>query len=179
LECSIYIAKLQTFYNKTNMRISSKEARERGYDSAEIARIEQAEAGRREAEELRQIIDQVFTSIKKPAITLRVARALDDEWNISHKRAAELALEDPETDWRDVSKEKTEAYQEYFTFSDPPGWRFYLPAFMSHYLSEFPDYGYDAVYCACSSRKHIDDLTADELSVVDRFLELCHRYEDH
>lgn len=161
------------------MRISSTEARERGYDPSEIARIEQAEEGQREAEELRQIIDQVFASSKKPATTLRVARALDDEWTVSPNRAAELALEDPETDWRDISKEKTENYQEYFTFSDPPGWRFYLPAFMSHYLSEFPNYGYNAVYDACSSRKYICDLTTDEISVVDRFLDLCHRYEEH
>ena len=53
---------------------------------------------------------------------------------------------------QDVPKDKTEAYQEYFTFSDPAGWRFYLPAFMSHYLSEFPDYGYDAVYWPAPAR---------------------------
>ena len=159
------------------MRISSTEAQERGYDPSEIARIEQAEAGQSEAQELRQIIDQTFTSISKPETTLRVARALDDEWTITPQRARELALEDPETDWRDVPKEKTESYQEYFTFSDAPGWRFYLPAFMTHYLSEFPDYGYEAVYWACCSREHIGDLTEDELAVVDRFLELCRRYE--
>ena len=161
------------------MRISSTEARERGYDPSEVARIEQAEAGQREAGELRKLIDRTFTSIPKPETTLRVARALDDEWTITPQRAAELALEDSESDWRDVPKEKTEAYQEYFTFSDPPGWRFYLPAFMTHYLTEFPDYGYDAVYWACSRRDHIGDLTEDELAVVDRFLDLCHRYECH
>lgn len=159
------------------MRISSKEARERGYDPVSVACIERAEAGQREADALRQRIDETFTSIPKPSTTLRVARALDDEWWITEERAAELALEDPETDWRDVPKAKTEAYQEYFTFSDPPGWRFYLPAFMSHYLTEFPDYGYDSVYWACCRREHIGELTEEELAVVDKFLELCHRYE--
>jgi hypothetical protein len=159
------------------MRISSQEARMRGYDPSEVARFERAEAGQREADELRKIIDQTFISIPKPSVTLRVARARDDEWNITPKRAAELAQEDTETDWRDVPKEKTEAYQEYFTFADSPGWRFYIPAFMTHYLTEFPDYGYDAVYDACSSRKRIGDLTDAELEVVRMFLELCERYE--
>ncbi len=159
------------------MRISSKEARERGYDPAAIARIEAAERGCPEGEELRQLIDRTFTSIPKPATTLRVARALDDEWTITNERATELALEDPETDWRDVPKEKTEGYQEYFIFSDAPGLRFYLPAFMSHYLSGFPDYGYDAVYWACVRRVHFDALAEDEIAVVDKFLALCHKYE--
>jgi hypothetical protein len=161
------------------MRISSTEARERGYDPAEIARIEQDEEGRREADALRKLVDQTFASIPKPTTTLRVARALDDEWNISTARATELALQDPEIDWREVSKEKTETYQEYFTFSDPAGWRFYLPAYMSHYLAEFPGYGYDAVYWACTDQKNAGDLTKAELAVVDQFLELCHRYEQH
>ena len=117
-------------------------------------------------------------SIPKPAITLRVARALDDEWTVSPERAEELAREDLETDWREVPKEKTEAYQEYFNFSDASGWRFYLPAFMDHYLSEFPNYGFDAVYWACSSQKHCRGFSDDELAVVERFLDLCGRYEE-
>lgn len=159
------------------MRISSAEARRRGYDPAEIARIELAEEGQREADELIRLIDQVFTSIPMPQCTLRVARALDDEWIISEERAAELAKEDAETDWREVPEEKTRAYQEYFTFADPPGWRFYLPAFMTHYLREFPGYGYDAVYWACCERTYIDDLTSEELAVVEKFVTLCHKYE--
>ena len=117
------------------MRISSAEARQRGYDPNEIVRIQSAEVGKLEADDLVRTIDRVFVSIPVPPITLRVALALDDEWNISDERAGELAKQDPETDWRDVPKDKTEAYQEYFTFSDPAGWRFYLPAFMSHYLA--------------------------------------------
>lgn len=161
------------------MRISSAEARQRGYDPNEIARIELEEEGKLEADDLVRIIDRVFISIPKPLITLRVARALDDEWNISDERAAELAQDDTETDWRDVPKEKTEGCQEYFTFSNPAGWRFYLPAFMSHYLSEFPDYGYDAVYWACIGRDHFEALTAEEVSVADKFVALCHKYENH
>ncbi|MCB1087286.1 MAG: hypothetical protein KDM63_09595 [Verrucomicrobiae bacterium] len=106
--------------------------------------MENANAGRRDAVELRRMIDRVFALIPKPTITFRVARALDDEWPISPKRAAELSLEDPETDWRDVSKEMTEAYQEDFTFADSPRWRFYLPAFMTHCFAEFPQGRHDA-----------------------------------
>jgi len=159
------------------MRISSAEARRRGYDPREVARIEADEVAWGEAAELITLIDRVFADIPVPRITLRVGRALDDEWNVSEERGAELAKEDPETDWREVPEEKTRAYQEYFTFADPPGWRFYLPAFMTHYLREFPDYGYDAVYWACTRRTHLDDLTADELGIVDKFVALCHKYE--
>ena len=159
------------------MRISSAEAMQRGYDPGEVARIRLAEEGNREANHLRDIIHRVFTLIPKPLITLRVARALDDEWTVSAERAIELAWEDAEDDWRTVPREKTEAYQEYFTFSDPPGWRFYLPAFMCHYLEEFPGYGYDAVYWACVQRDKLTALTPDEIAVVDKFVALCHKYE--
>ncbi|MGJ8654836.1 MAG: DUF6714 family protein [Akkermansiaceae bacterium] len=161
------------------MRISSQEARDRGYDPSEITRIKKAEAGYAEALKLRDLIENTFTSIPKPKITLRVARGLDDEWEISPQRLTQLSLEDPESNWREISKAKTECYQEYFTFSDPEGWRFYLPAYMCHYLSEFPDYGYDAVYTACSSRQQIKELTEEELKILDRFLELCNQYESH
>jgi hypothetical protein len=159
------------------MRISSAEARRRGYDPATIARIELDELAWREADELIQAIDRTFISIARPRITLRVARALDDEWNVSDERAAELSKEDPETDWREIPEEKTAAYQEYFTFSDSEGWRFYLPAFMTHYLREFPHYGCDAVYWACAGRTRFDHLTAEELAVVDKFVALCHKHE--
>lgn len=155
----------------------------RGYDSAVIAEIERKEAvialSRPQAEELSRLIDLTFQSIPRPEITLRVARARDDEWNVSPERALELAAEDPETDWRDVPKEKTESYQEYFTFADAKGWRFYLPAFMTHYLSEFPDYGWDAVYEACVSMARVEELTEAELKLVKKFVELCDRYEEH
>jgi hypothetical protein len=77
------------------MRITSAEARQRGYDPDEIARIELDEEGKREADDLVRMIDRVFISIPVPSITLRVARALDDQWNVSNERAAELAKEDP------------------------------------------------------------------------------------
>ena len=48
---------------------------------------------------------------------------------------------------------------------------------MTHYLREFPGYGHDAVYWACVERTHIDDLTADELAVVEKFVALCQKYE--
>ncbi|HEY1121618.1 MAG TPA: DUF6714 family protein, partial [Haloferula sp.] len=108
---------------------------------------------------------------------LLVARALDNEWVVSDERAADLAKHDPETDWREVSDEKTAACQEYFTFADSPGWRFYLPAYMTHYLREFPGGGEDAVYDACINRTHFDELTADELAIVDKFVALCGKYE--
>ena len=159
------------------MKISSSEARERGFDPDEIVRIERAEAGQREADQLRDLIDKTFVNIPPPRTTLRVARALDDEWEISERRAAELANQDPETDWREVSEEKTKVYQEYFNFSNAAGWRFYLPAFMTHYLSDFPDYSWDAVYWACVRREKFDELREEEIAVVEKFVALCQKYE--
>ncbi len=140
-------------------------------------RIEIAEEARCEAEKLHKVIDETFTNIPKPLITQRVARALDDEWNVSVERSKELAKDDPETDWREVSKEKTEAFQEYFTFSNASGIRFYLPAYMTHYLSEFPGYGYDAVYWTCVRKADFEQLTESELKVIEDFLALCNKYE--
>ena len=91
------------------MRITSAEAKKSGYDPAAVARLELAEAGHREADQLRALINNSFVTVPRARITLRVARALDDEWTISDERAVELANEDPETDWREVSEEKTRA----------------------------------------------------------------------
>jgi hypothetical protein len=44
-------------------------------------------------------------------------------------------------------------------------------------LREFPGYGWDAVYLACAQRTYFDDLTADELAVVEKFVALCQKYE--
>ncbi|MCC5844444.1 MAG: hypothetical protein JJU05_09350 [Verrucomicrobia bacterium] len=158
-------------------RITSTEARKRGYCSSEVAKIEFAEEGQREADNFLALIDKTFGSIPKPKVTQLVAQALDDEWNLTEERVNELSKADPETDWREVSKEKTTAYQEYFSFSNSAGVRFYLPAYMSHYLSEFPNYGFDAVYWACVSKMNFDDLTEEELKIVDKFVELCNKYE--
>jgi hypothetical protein len=159
------------------MRITSAEARLRGYDPAEVARIKLAEEANREAAELILLIDQAFVSIPKPRITLRVAHALDDEWIVSDERMAELAKQDPEMDWREVSEEKTSRCQVYFSFGDSPGMRFYLPAFLIHFLREFPDYGHDEVYRACVDRTLLDALTEDELAVVDKFVAICQKYD--
>ncbi|GEM_PF-6975259 len=158
-------------------RITSFEAKRRGYCPSEVAEIEFAEEGQKEANALMELINLTFVSIPKPKITQRVARALDDEWNLTKERAVELAKTDPETDWREVSKEKTIAYQEYFSFSDPSGVRFYLPAYMSHYLSDFPNNGYDAVYWACVKQGNFDEMTEAELQVAEKFVSLCHKYE--
>jgi hypothetical protein len=77
-----------------------------------------------------------------------------------------------------VSAEAAHTFQEYFTFSDSEGWRFYLPAFIHHYLSEFPLSGFDAVYSACVQKTHFDLLTPGQITFIDEFLALCHTWED-
>ena len=99
-----------------------------------------------EAANLIHAIEAAFRNIPRPQITLSVAHGLDDEWNLNPDRFRELRSKDQEEDWIELDEKRTEPYQEYFTFSDDENWRFYLPAFMCHYLRHFPGYGYDTVY---------------------------------
>lgn len=131
-----------------------------------------------EAIKLVERLPEVFGDPPRPKITLHVARGYDDEWTLSEERIRELAALDPEQHWMDVPAEITRQIQEYFIFSDAEGWRFYLPAFLRHYLAEFPLSGWDAVYWACTERKHFDLITPEQAAFIDEFLDLCHSWED-
>ena len=159
-----------------SQRVSSSEAKARGYDPAAIERIRVAESANAEAAVLIPEIEAAFDGVPRPRITLSVAKGFDDEWNLSEGRIEELAATDPETTWQDVPDESIEGRQEYFTFSDPEGWRFYLPAYMTHCLRSFPDCGWGAVLTACFNRMHVDLLTEAQLRCVDQFVELCRRH---
>lgn len=135
-------------------------------------------AAHAEAMKLAERLPEVFGDSPRPKITLHVARGYDNEWNLSEERIKELAALNPEQHWTDVTSEYTQQFQEYFTFSDAEGWRFYLPAFLRHYLAEFPLSGWDAVYWACTGRKHFDLLTPEQVAFIDEFLELCHAWEE-
>jgi hypothetical protein len=127
------------------------------------------------AQRLISRIEDAFRDVPRPRITKSVARGFDDEWNLSDERIQELAALDPEQDWRDVSERDVIAFNEYFTFSDAEGWRFYLPAFMRHYLSNLKDPSGDAVYWACTSKNlKFDMLTPQQLECVREFLDIVH-----
>jgi hypothetical protein len=156
--------------------ISAKEMRARGYDPSSISEGERIGRLRAESMALIREIERVFKAVPRPRITLHVARGYDDEWNLSEERISELAARDPETDWREVDNEAIQSFQEYFSFSDAEGWRFYLPAFMRHDLRSFPDRGV-AAYSACKSRNHVDLLSPEQLACIDRFVSLWDEYE--
>jgi hypothetical protein len=160
-------------------KVTSAEAKLRGYDSDTIARIELDEEARSEALALIPRIESAFANIARPGITLHVARGYDDEWEISDERYLELTMMDAEVDWHDVSDEAIETYQEYFSFSDADGWLFYLPAFMCHYLRGFPNCGWDSVYYACEVPMHVNFLNEAQSQCVSEFLGLCHKWEEH
>lgn len=124
--------------------------------------------------QLLQRIVSAFANVPRPAITCSVARGYDDEWSLSPERMQELAALDTEQTWTDVSDEAIEFFQEYFNFTDAEGCRFYLPAYMSHYLRHFPGCAYDAVYWACGRREHFELLSPEQLACVDGFLSLIH-----
>ena len=141
------------------------------------------EAGHSEAQELAKELLVVFGDPPRPEITQHVARGLDDEWTLSLERKEELSAMDTEEHWYEVSDAKCINFQEYFTFSDPEGWRFYLPAYLRHYLSEFPLCGYTAAYDACLNKrsyklKNLNQLNEYQLRFIDRFLDLCDAWED-
>ena len=157
--------------------ISAAEAKERGFDPATVRQYEAIEVARVEALKLIPTIEKAFDGVPRPQTTLSVARGYDDEWNLTNERITELNTMDSECSWQDVSDESIESYQEYFTFSDPSGWLFYLPAYMCHYLRRFPDDGWDAVYQACQRKTHFDLLNDTQLQCVDQFLKLCGRHQ--
>ena len=125
-----------------------------------------------EAMALAARLPDVFGDPPRPRVTLH-----DDEWVLSKERRTELAALDAEQHWTEVPAEATREFQEYFTFSDSEGWRFYLPAFLRHYLGEFPLCGWDAVYWACAERKHFELFTAEQVAFIDEFLALSHTWE--
>ncbi|WP_133796779.1 DUF6714 family protein [Prosthecobacter fusiformis] len=134
-------------------------------------------AARAEAAALIQEIEKAFADIPRPRITRSVATGYDAEWQLSDERISELASQDAEQHWTDVTDESMQHCQEYFFFSDAEGWRFYLPAYMCHYLRGFPNFGWDAAWGACAEATHIDLLTESQLRCIDQFLSLCKKYE--
>ncbi len=119
-------------------------------------------------------IDTEFRDVPVPSITLHVARAYDDEWTITQERGEELKTKDTEASWQEVSDAKIECFQEYFNFSDSEGWRFYLPAFMRHFLRDFPNGGCLAVCTAVRQPgDRLDLLTEGQQECVNDFRTLC------
>jgi len=130
-----------------------------------------------EAQELAARLPLVFGDPPRPGITLHVARGYDDEWFLSEERFTELSALDPEEHWFEVTADAAYSFPEYFTFSDSEGWRFYMPAFLRHYLAEFPLSRDDTVRVACEDRRHFDLFTADQVRFIDEFLALCRTWE--
>lgn len=157
--------------------ITAAEAKARGFDPATVRQYDAIERARAEALQLIPAIEVAFAGVPRPRTTLSVASGYDDEWNLSDERIEELNARDPERVWQDVTDHAIEACQEYFTFSDPPGWLFYLPAFMCHYLRNFPNNDWDAVYQACQRKTHFDLLNEAQLECANRFLELCGKHQ--
>ena len=156
--------------------IPYSELKSRGYDLSTHDGARYAEMCKRVETVLSSIATE-FRNVPAPRITLHVARAYDDEWTISQERGEKLKAEDPEISWQEVSDSKIQCFQEYFTFSDSEGWRFYLPAFMSHFLRDFPNGGFVAV-CTAVRRPgdRLELLTEGQRRCVDQFRSLCDSY---
>jgi hypothetical protein len=157
--------------------ITPAEAKARGYDSMEVARIQRKHEARSEALELISEIQKAFCGVPRPKVTLSVARGYDDEWVLSEKRITELQSLDQEQTWEEVADAAMESQQEYFTFSDAEGWRFYLPAYLCHALREFPESHWPAIENACESQRDMDLLNEEQMKCIVQFLALREKYE--
>lgn len=119
-------------------------------------------------------IEIAFKGVPRPRITKHVARGWDDEWMVSDERAEELAALDPEYNWEDIAASDIEKFTEYFSFADAEGWRFYLPAYMSHYLRRYANRHLNPVWFACQySPKRLELLNEEQRRCVTDFLALC------
>lgn len=156
---------------------SRDELRSRGCSPESLELYDLWAAANAEAQNLAARIPLVFGDPPRPRITLHVARGYDDEWTLSESRVAELAALDPELHWTEVTDDAIQCFQEYFCFTDGEGCRFYLPAYLRHYLAGFPLSGWDAVRFACENRLYFDLLTNAQIEFVNEFLELCRVWE--
>jgi hypothetical protein len=157
---------------------SREELQSRGYSRESLDLYDLWRTAHDEAQQLLRRLPSVFGDPKRPRVTLSVAHGFDDEWTLTPERQAELALQDPEQHWSEVSDQAMLCSQNYFAFSDAEGWRFYLPAFISHYLRGFPLNGGYAVVEACRSRTHFDFLDEEQLAFIEDFLKLCDTWKD-
>ena len=159
--------------------LTESEARARGYDPVAVERYRRKDVARAEALAFIPEVEAAFEGVPRPRITLSVATALDDHWEFTEESMAEFSARDPEQRWQDVPLEAVEVTQEYFTFSDDAGWRFYLPAFMTHCLRDLPNWHWCEPLAACSRKTHVGLLSQDQLLCVERFVELCKRHGHH
>ncbi|MBL9114554.1 MAG: hypothetical protein JNJ83_06065 [Verrucomicrobiaceae bacterium] len=157
---------------------SRQELRNRGYSPESLDLYDIWRHAHEEGQLLAARLLPVFGDPPRPRVTRTVADGFDDEWTLSPERQAELSAYDTESHWTEVTDEAIAGAQNYFAFSDAEGWRFYLPAFIRHYLKEFPLSGWDAVKSACQSRECFELLTDDQIALIDDFLALCERWED-
>jgi hypothetical protein len=156
-----------------------EEAKARGCGPRAIAAARWAKRAREEAFVLMEKVGLAFEDVPRPKIALAVAKGLDDEWNLSPEREAELRALNPEEDWREVEVSDTICFW-YFNFSDAEGCRFYLPAFLFAVLGEFPYSDRHGILCLRSHPEKTALLNEVQLSCLLRFYELCEKYpEDH
>ena len=103
-----------------------------------------------------------------------MARALDDEWNLSPERQTELLQKDQEQSWTDITDDEIESFDDILTFLDADGYLFYLPAFMSYALRRHSDsasFALDAATFACAnSAERLHLFTPSQMRCVIDFL---------
>lgn len=155
-----------------------EEAKARGFDARGVALARYSQEAHAAAVGLLGEVEAAFAGVPRPRITLSVARAYDEEWNLSPEREAQLRACDPEQDWREADVSQTSASW-YFNFSDAEGCRFYLPAFLKRELECFPFSGRDGILWLFENPSRTALLSAAQMACLERFATLCERYPEH
>ncbi|MCW1924564.1 CPCC family cysteine-rich protein [Luteolibacter arcticus] len=89
-------------------------------------------------------IERAFRKVSRDGgITLHQMDLVDGNYLGTHIAMKIAEEEDPETRWQDIPAGKLSEFHESLVFLDDLGFRFYLPAFMTHALATaFPDIAY-------------------------------------
>ena len=91
-----------------------------------------------EYESLAGEIRQAFRDARKPEITLRMARAADDnEWGREQMETARKE-DDHYRNWEEIPIKDIVRYQDVWLWLCPKGFEYYLPAFMVWALTKHP-----------------------------------------
>lgn len=130
--------------------------------------------------ELVRSIEEVFATVPKPRLTLRVARAMDDnEYDQLGQRESDDGYYEA---WSGVASEDIEHFHDVFPWLNPEGVRFYLPAYMVNALEKpIPLNGScwltSAFTVQVLNERCLRLFEPDQLQALQEFLELLFREE--
>ena len=120
---------------------------------------------------------------REDGISLHAARALDDWHSLEGAKKIGQTM-DRDTRWQDVPAESIMKFHDIFSFLDPKGFRYYIPAYMVWSLQESQasdSNSFDSLLRALENRDgyyrtHFEILTFPQLEAISDFIEFVNNY---